>query len=88
MASKHPSTRKRLRQTLKITARNKPVRTATRRAVRSVREAIATGDKTAAVAALKIAVQRVDKSVGKGLWHRRTGSRTISRLSAQVAALK
>jgi len=88
MASKHPSARKRLRQTIKITARNRPVRTVTRRAVKKVREAIAAGDKKAAQEALAFAVQRVDKSVGKGLWHRNAGSRLVSRLSAQVAALK
>ena len=87
MASRHASARKRLRQTLRITARNRPVRAATRNAVRRVREAITAGDKKAAEKALAIAIQRVDKSVGKGLWHRRAGSRTISRLSAQVSAL-
>lgn len=83
----HASARKRMRQTARITARNRPVRTVTRRAVRKVREAIAAGDKKAATEALKVCIQRIDKSVGKGLWHRRAGSRTISRLSAQVAAL-
>ena len=50
-------------------------------------EAITTGDKTNAQAALATAVRRIDMAVSKGVYHRKTGSRYISRLSAQVAAL-
>jgi small subunit ribosomal protein S20 len=83
----HVSAQKRARQTLKITARNKHVRSTTRTFVKRVRAAIAAGDKATAQTALKICIKRVDQAVGKGLWHRNAGSRYVSRLSAQVAAM-
>ena len=85
---RHPSAQKRLRQTQRITARRKPVRTATRNAMKAVRAAIAAGDKKAATTALSSCVERIDKAVQKGLWHRNAGSRYVSRLSAAVAAMK
>jgi small subunit ribosomal protein S20 len=84
----HPSAAKRARQTLKITERNKHFRTMTRTYMKRVRAAITSGDKSQAEEALKECVRRVDKAVSKGLWHRNAGSRYISRLSAQVHALK
>ena len=81
---RHPSAIKRLRQTRRITARKKPVRTATRGAMKAVRAAIAAGDKKAAAAALSACVKRIDKAVQKGLWHRNAGSRYVSRLTAAV----
>lgn len=85
---RHPSAQKRLRQTLRITARHKPIRTATRNAMKAVRSAIAAGDKKAASTALSTCVQRIDKAVQKGLWHRNAGSRYVSRLTAAVHAMK
>ena len=85
---RHPSALKRLRQTLRITARRKPVRTATRNAMKAVRAAIAAGDKKAAATALLACVERIDKAVQKGLWHRNAGSRYVSRLSSAVQAMK
>lgn len=83
----HESSKKRIRQTLKRTERNRHVRSTVRGSVKKVREAITAGDKTNAQAALATAVRRIDMAVSKGVYHRKTGSRYISRLSAQVAAL-
>ena len=83
----HESSKKRIRQALKRTERNRHVRSTVRGSVKKVREAITTGDKTNAQAALATAVRRIDMAVSKGVYHRKTGSRYISRLSAQVAAL-
>ena len=83
----HASAKKRIRQTIKRTERNKHVRTSVRTCVKKTRLAIASGDKAAAQAALAQAVRRIDQAVTKGVYHRKTGSRYISRLSAQVAAL-
>jgi small subunit ribosomal protein S20 len=83
----HESSKKRIRQTLKRTERNRHVRSTVRGSVKKVREAITTGDKSNAQAALATAVRRIDMAVSKGVYHRKTGSRYISRLSAQVAAL-
>lgn len=83
----HVSARKRARQTLKITARNKHLRSTTRTFVRRVRVAIGEGDKGKAQAALQLCIKRLDQAVAKGLWHRNAGSRYVSRLSTQVAAM-
>lgn len=83
----HASARKRIKQTLKRTERNKHLRTTTRTLVKRVRVAIEAGDKSAAQQALSLASRQIDKAVAKGLYHRRTGSRYISRLSAQVSGL-
>ena len=84
----HVSAQKRARQTTKITERNRHFRTMTRTYMKRVRAAIATGDKGGAQEALTVAIRRIDQAVSKGLWHRKAGSRYISRLSAQVHALK
>ena len=83
----HASSKKRIRQTAKRTLRNRHVRTTVRSAVKSVRLAIESGDAAAAAAALKPAISRIEMAVSKGVYHRKTGSRYVSRLSAQVAAL-
>jgi small subunit ribosomal protein S20 len=84
----HASAKKRIRQTLKRTARNKHVRTTVRSLVKHVRVAIGEGDKAGAETALAAAIRRIDMAVSKGVYHRKTGSRYISRLSRQVAALR
>ena len=84
----HVSAAKRARQTIKITERNKHFRTTTRTHMKRVRAAIAAGDKPAAATALKACIKLVDQAVTKGLWHRKAGSRYVSRLSAAVDAMK
>ena len=83
----HASAKKRIRQTEKRTARNRHVRTTVRSYVKRVRTALTQGDAGTANEALKIAVQAIDRAVGKGVYHRKTGSRYIGRLTAQVAKL-
>lgn len=83
----HDSSKKRIRQTEKRTERNKHLRTTTRTLVKRVRAALQSGDKSAAQSALAQACSQIDRAVSKGLYHRRTGSRYIARLAAQVAKL-
>lgn len=83
----HASAKKRIRQTLKRTERNKHIRSTVRTFVKRVREAVAAGDKAEATTALALAVSKIDSAVHKGIYHRKTGARYISRLSTQVAAL-
>ncbi len=83
----HESSKKRIRQTVKRTARNKHIRSTLRSSVKSVRSAIEAKDATVAKEALAAAVRRIDQAVSKGVYHRKTGSRYIARLMAQVAAL-
>ncbi|MCC7538033.1 MAG: 30S ribosomal protein S20 [Deltaproteobacteria bacterium] len=83
----HASAEKRQRQILKQTERNRHVRTTVRSCVKRARAAIAAGDKGAAEKALRVASEAIDKAVSKGVYHRRTGSRYISRLAQGVAGL-
>ena len=81
------SAKKRIRQTEKRTARNRHIRTTVRTYVKRVREALAGGDKTAAQTALAEAVRKIDMAVSKGVYHAKTGSRYVSRLTEQVHKL-
>ena len=83
----HASAKKRIRQTIKRTARNKHIRSTVRGYVKKVRLALESGDVEAAKAALPEAVRRIDMAVSKGVYHRKTGSRYISRLMHQVSRL-
>ncbi|MEM8609509.1 MAG: 30S ribosomal protein S20 [Myxococcota bacterium] len=83
----HASAKKRVRQTIKRTARNRHIRTTVRTSVKRVRAAVASGDAAAAKKALLVAVANIDSAVTKGIYHRKTGSRYISRLTHQVNGL-
>ena len=81
------SAKKRVRTTAKRTAINVSRRTRVRGFVRKVEEAIASGDAAAAKAALKAAEPELMRGVSKGVLHKNTGSRKVSRLARRVAAL-
>ena len=55
--------------------------------LRLVEEAIASGDKDAAVAALKTAQPEIMRGVTKGVMHKNTAARKMSRLSSRVKAI-
>jgi len=84
----HASAKKRIRQTFKRTARNKTIRSHVRTLVKRVRAAIDSGDMATAKAALPAAIRRIDMAVSKGIFHRKTGSRYISRLTQRVSGLE
>lgn len=69
------------------TALNKGRRTRMRTYVRKLNEAVASGDQDQARTALKTAESEVMKAVSKGVIHKNTGSRTVSRLSARVKSM-
>ncbi|MFD1160208.1 30S ribosomal protein S20 [Roseovarius aestuarii] len=79
--------KKRARQNEKRFAVNKARRSRIRTHLRKVEEAIASGDKDAAVAALRAAQPELMRGVTKGVFHKNTASRKISRLSARVKAI-
>jgi small subunit ribosomal protein S20 len=83
----HRSAEKRVRQTAKRTAVNKNRKSQVRGAIRKVEDALASGDKPAAQAAFKAAEPQIMRGVSKGVIHRNTGSRKVSRLAARVKAL-
>lgn len=65
-------------------ARNKAIRSSVKTAVKKVDAAVAAGDKTLAQANLKNAITAMDKATSKGVYHKNTTSRKISRLTKAV----
>ena len=82
-----PQAKKRSRQNERRFAVNKARRSRIRTYLRRVEEAIASGDQTAAAAALREAQPELMRGVTKGVLHHNTASRKMSRLSARVKAL-
>ncbi|MGQ7793237.1 30S ribosomal protein S20 [Faunimonas sp. B44] len=82
-----PSAKKAARKIARRTATNKVPRTRMRTFVRKVEEAIASGDKDAARSALEAAQPQIMKAATKGVVHRNTASRKVSRLAHRVNAL-
>jgi len=82
-----PQSKKRARQNERRTLVNKNRRTRIRTFLRKVEEAIAGGDKVAASAALKAAQPEIMRGVTKGILHKNTASRKVSRLTSRVKAL-
>jgi small subunit ribosomal protein S20 len=81
------SAKKAARQTARRTTANKARRSRTRSYARKVEEAIASGDKGAATAALKEAEPVIARTAQKGLMHRKAASRKVSRLAKRVSAM-
>jgi small subunit ribosomal protein S20 len=82
-----PSAKKAMRKMMRRTAINKVPRTRMRGFIRKVEEAIASGDKAAARSALQAAQSQIMKAASRGIVHRNTASRKVSRLSHRVEAL-
>jgi small subunit ribosomal protein S20 len=82
-----PSAKKRVRQSERRTEVNRDRRSRIRTSVKKVEETIASGDKSAAQAALKDAQPEIMRGAAKGIVHKNTASRKISRLSARIKAL-
>jgi small subunit ribosomal protein S20 len=81
------SARKATRKIARRTIVNKSRRSQTRNAVRNVESAVATGNKQAALDALKTAEPQLMRAARKGVVHKKTASRKISRLTRQIAKL-
>jgi small subunit ribosomal protein S20 len=81
------SAKKMVRKIARKTAVNKVRKTQMRTHVKKVEEAISAGDKSAAVAAFKAAEPQLAKSAQKGVVHKKTASRKVSRLAARVRAM-
>lgn len=81
------SAKKAARQAESRTLINQARRSRMRTYVRKVEEAIASGDKQAAAVALREAQPEIMRSALKGIIHRNTASRKISRLSGRIKAL-
>lgn len=83
----HKSAQKRIRQTETRTAVNRSRVSRIRTFVKTVEVALAAGDKAAAMEALRLAQPELQRGVTKGVLHRNTAARKVSRLAARVKAL-
>jgi small subunit ribosomal protein S20 len=81
------SAKKAARQIARREVINKSRRTRVRSAVRKVEEAIASGDRSRAVAAMAEAEPAIIRAAQKGIVHRNAARRKVSRLVHRIAAL-
>jgi small subunit ribosomal protein S20 len=82
-----PSARKATRKIARRTEINKARRSQMRSFVRRVEEAIAAGDRSTALSALKEAEPVIMRAAQKGVVHPNAASRKVSRLAHRVAKL-
>ncbi len=82
-----PQSKKRARQNETRYQINKARRSRIRTFLRRVEEAISSGDKDAAAAALREAQPELMRGVSKGVFHKNTAARKMSRLSTRVKSL-
>lgn len=82
-----PQAKKRARQNAARFAVNKMRRSRIRTFLRAVEEAIVAGDQKAAAEALKSAQPELMRGVTKGVMHKNTAARKMSRLASRVKAI-
>lgn len=78
------SAKKRILITKTRTARNKAIKSKVKTYIKKVEAAIAANDKSAATEALKTAISEINKAASKGVYHKNTASRKVSRLTLAV----
>ena len=83
----HKSAKKRIRRNEAFNEVNNTRRSRIRTFIKKVETAIASGDNDAAREALRVAQPEIQRGVTRGVIHRNTASRKISRLSARVKAI-
>ena len=82
-----PSAKKRIRNTLRKTDINKSRRSRIKTFVRKVEDSLESKDAKAAMESLKVAQPEIMRGVTKGIFHKNTASRKISRLSSRIKAI-
>ncbi len=78
------SAKKRILVNKKKEMRNKSVKSRVKTIVKKVEASIAAGDKAAAEENLKVAISEISKAAKKGVFHKNTAARKISRLTVAV----
>ena len=81
------SAKKRIRNTLRKTDINKSRRSRIKTFVKKVEDAIETKDAKSAMDSLKAAQPEIMRGVTKGIFHKNTASRKISRLSSRIKSI-
>jgi len=84
----HVSAKKRAKQNEKKAKINSANKSRMRGFVKKVENALLAGDTTAAEAAFKVCQPEVQKGISKGLIHKNTAARKLSRLSARIKTAK
>jgi small subunit ribosomal protein S20 len=84
----HKSAEKRIRQTAKRRTRNMARRNRIRSSVRKFEDAMKAGDAQAAQAAFAQAMPEMHRGVTKGVLHKKTAARKLSRLHKRLKALE
>ena len=78
------SAKKRIKVTETKTLRNKAIKSGVKTAIKKVDAAVAAGDKELAQANLLNAISAIDKATTKGVYHKNTSARKVSRLTKAV----
>ncbi len=78
------SAKKRILVNQKRADRNKAVKSGVKTAIKKVNAAVAANDKAAASTALVAATSAINKAATKGVYHKNTASRKVSRLAQAV----
>jgi small subunit ribosomal protein S20 len=81
------SAKKRILVNEKKAERNKSIKSKVKTMIKKVDTAVATGDKAVAGATLLAAVTEIDKACSKGIYHKNTAARKVSRLTKAVNKL-
>jgi small subunit ribosomal protein S20 len=82
-----PSAKKRVRQLARKTEVNKARRSRIKTFIKKVEESILAGDSGGAKTAFKLAQPEIQRGVTKGIFHKNTAGRKISRLLKRVKAV-
>ena len=78
------SAKKRILVSKKKELRNKSAKSKIKTLIKKVEAAIEAGDKAEAEAALKVVISEISKAASKGIFHKNTAARKISRLTLAV----
>ena len=81
------SAKKRMRQAARKTEVNRARKSRIRTFIKKIDLAVQAGDKSGAELALKLAQPEIMRGVSRGIMHKNTASRKISRMSARIQAL-
>lgn len=79
---------KRLRQAEKRRLRNKSIKSEVKTYIKKFEAAVQAGNIEEAEKAFSLVQKKIDKAVSKGVFHKNTGSRKVSKLARKLAALK
>jgi small subunit ribosomal protein S20 len=82
------SAKKRVVTSAKRAERNKAIRTAVKTYVKKVEAAVEAGNKEEANKALTVAISQITKAANKGILHKNTAARKVSRLTKLVNGLQ